>query len=89
MAGTMFGGAEGSAASVPSPKSGDYLGAQSTFLARCADAGISGIFRGGATLPGTSRAGEIVTGLRGRDTRSRQSKRAQLPAHARQAQRAC
>jgi hypothetical protein len=55
--------------SVPSPKSGYYLGEQSTFLARRADAGISGIFRGGATPPGTSRAGEIVTGLRGRDTR--------------------
>src|SRR6185369_7874719 len=55
-------------ASVLSPKFGDYFGEQSASLARRADAGISGIFRGGATRPGASRAGEIVGELRRQDT---------------------
>src|SRR4026208_2068038 len=49
-------------------KSCAYSGEQSVFLARRADAGISGIFQGGATPPGTPRAFGIGTGLLRRDT---------------------
>src|SRR6185503_7865405 len=54
---------------VSSQKSCAYSGERSVFLARRADAGISGIFQGGATPPGTPRAGGIGTGLLRRDTR--------------------
>ena len=59
--------------SVLSPKFVAYFGVRSAFLARRADAGISGIFRGGATPPGTPRAGEIGDELRGQDTNEAQT----------------
>ena len=55
--------------SVPSRKFVAYFGEQSASLARRADDGISGIFRGGATPPGAPRAGEIGDELPTRDTR--------------------
>ena len=46
-----------------------YIGERSAALARRADDRISGIFRGGPTLPASSRAVEIYDELLGRDTR--------------------
>ena len=54
--------------SVVSAKFAANFGEQSALLARRADAGISGIFRGGATPPEASRAGEIGSELRGHHT---------------------
>ncbi|HTY62287.1 MAG TPA: penicillin-binding protein 2 [Acidobacteriota bacterium] len=55
--------------SVPSQRSVAYIGEQSVALARRADDGISGIFRGSRTPPASSRTGEISNGLLRRDTR--------------------
>ncbi len=54
--------------SVPSQKLVAYIGEQSAALARRADDGISGIFRGGPTPPASARAGEICNEFLGRDT---------------------
>ena len=51
--------ARDSGLSVPSQKLVVYIGEQSAALARRADDGISGIFRGGPTPPASLRAGEI------------------------------
>jgi hypothetical protein len=53
---------------VPSQKFVVYIGELSAALARRADDRISGIFRGGPTLPASSRAAEIYDELLGRDT---------------------
>jgi hypothetical protein len=55
-------------ASVPSQKLVVYIGELSAALARRADDGISGIFRGGPMPPASSRADEICNELLGRDT---------------------
>src|SRR5262249_4912969 len=57
--------------SVPSPKFVAKVSEQSAVLARRADAGISGILRGGATRPGRLRVAEFGDELRGRDTSAR------------------
>ncbi len=54
--------------SVPSQKFVAYIGELSAALARRADDGISGIFRGGPTPPASSRADEICNELLRRDT---------------------
>ncbi len=57
-------------AGVPSQKFVAYMGGLSAALARRADDGISGIFRGGPTPPASSRTDEICNELLGRDTGS-------------------
>jgi hypothetical protein len=58
-----------SAASVPSLKFVVHISEQPAALARRADDGIWGIFRGGQTQPASSRAAEIRNELQRRDTR--------------------
>ena len=56
------------ATSASSQKFVAYIGELSAAMARRADDGISGIFRGGPTPPASSRAAKICDEFLGRDT---------------------